>query len=154
MKKFPDRSQRAYSDRRAVALFLISVGIACLLGRGAPQVFSRTQAQKKAGGTLTFTARVGYQYATEEVRWHHRIWPKESPGPKPPLDAIISQRQIEQKVEAYLRKSQLIADHRGWPISAGELQAEMERMATHSKQPDVLRELFAALGNDPLVIAE
>ena len=27
-------------------------------------------------------------------------------------------------------------------------------MANHSKQPEVLRELFAALGNDPLVIAE
>src|SRR5206468_12649582 len=34
------------------------------------------------------------------------------------------------------------------------LQAEMERMAQHSKQPEVLRELFAALGNDPFVIAE
>src|SRR2546423_11133857 len=30
----------------------------------------------------------------------------------------------------------------------------MERIANHTKQPGVLRELFAALGNDPLVIAE
>ena len=30
----------------------------------------------------------------------------------------------------------------------------MDRMAKHSKQPDVLRELFEALGNDPFVIAE
>ena len=30
----------------------------------------------------------------------------------------------------------------------------MDRMARHTKQPDVLRELFAALGNDPYVIAE
>src|SRR6266478_9567463 len=30
----------------------------------------------------------------------------------------------------------------------------MERMASHTKQPGVLRELFAVLGNDPLVIAE
>ena len=30
----------------------------------------------------------------------------------------------------------------------------MERMASHTKQPEVLRELFAALGNDPFVIAE
>ena len=27
-------------------------------------------------------------------------------------------------------------------------------MAQHTKQPEVLRELFAALGNDPFVIAE
>jgi hypothetical protein len=30
----------------------------------------------------------------------------------------------------------------------------MERMAAHTKQPEVLRELFEALGNDPFVIAE
>src|SRR4030095_15366023 len=34
------------------------------------------------------------------------------------------------------------------------LQTEMERMASHTKQPEVLRELFAALGNDPFVVAE
>jgi len=30
----------------------------------------------------------------------------------------------------------------------------MDRMAQHTEQPEVLRELFAALGNDPFVIAE
>ena len=30
----------------------------------------------------------------------------------------------------------------------------MERMAKHTKQPEVLHELFDALGNDPFVIAE
>ncbi|MFZ3375406.1 MAG: hypothetical protein WA183_07615, partial [Chthoniobacterales bacterium] len=34
------------------------------------------------------------------------------------------------------------------------MQAEMERMAQYTKQPEVLRELFEALGNDPFVIAE
>jgi len=34
------------------------------------------------------------------------------------------------------------------------LQPEIERMAQHTKQPEVLRELFEALGNDPFVIAE
>jgi hypothetical protein len=36
----------------------------------------------------------------------------------------------------------------------GELQAEMDRMAQHTKQPEVLCELFEALGNDRFVIAE
>src|SRR5262249_43446632 len=35
-----------------------------------------------------------------------------------------------------------------------QLQAEMDRMAKKTKQPDVLHELFEALGNNPLVIAE
>jgi hypothetical protein len=35
---------------------------------------------------LTFADRVTYERAIEEVYWHHRIWPKERPDPKPPLD--------------------------------------------------------------------
>jgi N-acetylneuraminic acid mutarotase len=97
---------------------------------------------------------VAYQHAIEEVYWRHRIWPKENPQPKPPLDAAISREQIEKKVTGYLRKSQLVAGQRGSPITASELQDEMDRMASHSKQPEVLRELFAALGNDAFVIAE
>ena len=27
-------------------------------------------------------------------------------------------------------------------------------MASHTRQPEVLRELFAALGNDPFIVAE
>ena len=30
----------------------------------------------------------------------------------------------------------------------------MDRMARHTKQPEVLREIFESLGNDPFVIAE
>jgi len=47
-------------------------------------------------------------------------------------------------VEAYWQK----------PITPEQLQAEMERMARDTKQPEVLRELFEDLGNDPFVIAE
>ena len=103
---------------------------------------------------LTFEERVAYQYAIEEVYWRHRIWPKDNTSPKPSLDVVVSQHQIEKKVEDYLRKSQLVADQRGSPITASELQAEMERMAAHTRDPDMLRELFEVLGNDPFVIAE
>src|SRR5438552_13791312 len=116
--------------------------------------FALGQRQAHAQRTLTFAQRVAYQRAIEEVYWRHRIWPKENPGPKPPLDAIISQRRIEKKVEDYIRKSQLVAAQRGSPITASELQAEMERMAAHTRRPEVLRELFETLGNDPFVMAE
>src|SRR5207253_7571545 len=39
-------------------------------------------------------------------------------------------------------------------ITGRELQTEMERIPTHTKEPVVLGELFEALGNDPIVIAE
>src|SRR5947209_14308195 len=104
--------------------------------------------------TLTFADRVAYQRAIEEVYWQHRIWPKANAGPKPPLNKVMSQAQIEKKVEDYLRDSQALEDYWQRPITPDQLQAEMERMASHTKQPEVLQELFAALGNDPFVIAE
>ena len=66
----------------------------------------------------------------------------------------MTQPQLEEKVEDYLRNSQVLEDYWQRPITAEQLQAEMERMAQHTKQPEVLRELFEALGNDPFVIAE
>src|SRR4029450_1489434 len=50
--------------------------------------------------------------------------------------------------------SQALADYWQRPITPDQLQAEMERIASHTKQPGVLREIFAALGNHPFVIAE
>ena len=113
-----------------------------------------TQPENLSRRTLTFAQRVSYQRAIEEVYWRHRIWPKDNPQQKPPLAAIVSEAQLERKVEDYLRKSQLVTDQWQSPITASEIQAEMERMAAHTKQPEVLRELFEALGNDPFVIAE
>ena len=61
---------------------------------------------------------------------------------------------MEKKVADYLGNSQALEDYWQRPITAEQLQAEMDRMAQHTKQPEVLRELFEALGNDPFVIAE
>ena len=108
-------------------------------------------------GTLSFAERVAYQRAIEDVYWRHRIWPRnrgERPDPKPSLDAVMSQVQLEKKVSDYLRKSQALEDYWQRPITAEQLQAEMDRMAKHANQPEVLREVFEALGNDPFVIAE
>jgi hypothetical protein len=103
---------------------------------------------------LTFADRVAYQRAVEEVYWQHRIWPKENPRPKPSLDEVMSQEQIQREVQEYLHNSQLLADQWQRPIMPEQLQAEINRMASHTRQPEVLRELFAALGNDPFIVAE
>src|SRR5262245_58580523 len=104
--------------------------------------------------TLSFAERVSYQRAIEDVYWSHRIWPNERRDPKPSLDAVMSQVQMETKVGDYLRESQALEADWHRPITAEQLQAEMDRMAQHTNQPQVLREVFAALGNDPFVIAE
>jgi hypothetical protein len=116
--------------------------------------FGLSQHQPLGQRTLTFAERVAYQRAIEDVYWRHRIWPKERPDPKPSLDVVMTQTQMKKKVADYLRKSQALEDYWQRPITAKQLQAEMDRMAKQTKQPEVLRELFEALGNDPFVIAE
>src|SRR5437016_2627723 len=146
MQRQPAPSIKAHLIRGAFyVLLLISVS-------AIP--FALSQSQARGQRSLTFAERVAYQRAIEEVYWRHRIWPKEHPDPKPSLDAVISQAQLEKKVADYLRKSQALEDYWHRPITAQQLQAEMDRMAQHTKQPEALRELFEALGNDPFVIAE
>src|SRR5438093_6936179 len=121
---------------------------------GANAQESAASAGAPAIRKLMFADRVAYQRAIEKVYWRHRIWPAANASPKPPLDKVMSQAQIEGKVEDYLRNSQALEDYWRRPITPDQLQAEMERIASHTKQPGVLRELFAALRNDPFVIAE
>src|SRR6266478_5749041 len=143
---------------RSVFYLLLLLGICAIPFALAKRSFDgRTTPatpSKQTQRTLTFADRVAYQCAIEDVYWRHRIWPKEQSGPKPPLEKIMSQAQIEKKVEDYLRNSELLEQYWQRPITPDQLQAEMERMASHTKQPGVLRELFAVLGNDPFVIAE
>src|SRR5436190_3837754 len=136
-------------------LALLLCAAACSIVTGTLLAFFGPEAPSNLSQrTLTFAERVAYQRVIEEVYWRHRIWPKERRDPKPSLDAVMSQAQLENKVADYLRESEELEDHWQRPISAQQLQAEMDRMALHTKQPEVLHELFEAIGNDPFVIAE
>src|SRR5438876_3641788 len=139
---------------RAIVALLLCATAAGLTSSGALLAMSQHEAPGRGQRTLTLEERVSYQRAIEEVYWRHRIWPKERPDPKPSLAAVMPPAQLEKKVEDYLRNSEALEDYWQQPLSAEQLQAEMERMAQHTKQPEVLRELFEALGNDPFVIAE
>ena len=141
----------------SLQLVLCSVAV-CSMITGTLLAFFHPEAPAKAshpaGAGLTFAERVAYQRAIEEVYWRHRIWPTSNASAKPPLDKVMSQAEIEKKVEAYLRESQALEDYWQSPITPDQLQAEMERIASHTRQPGVLREIFDALGNDSLVVAE
>jgi hypothetical protein len=108
-------------------MLLVCAAASCAIVSGALLAFSRPETPAKVPRrTLTFAERVAYQRASENVYWRHRIWPKERPDHKPPLDAVMSQAQLEKKVADYLRKSQALEDYRRQPITAEELQAEMD----------------------------
>jgi hypothetical protein len=137
-------------------LFAVAIGGAgiCTLVsvRGAP--IDSEASTTAFPRTLTLAERVEYQRKIEEVYWRHRIWPKERADAKPALETVMSRGQIEEKVRDHLRNSGVLEFYWQQPISSEQLQAEMERMAQNTKNPEMLRELFEALGNDPFIIAE
>ena len=159
MKKQINPSIKAQILRSAFYLLLLVAVSAIPFALAQPR--SRGTAKRsvaasaiRADRTLTFADRFAYQHAIEDVYWRHRIWPEENAQPKPSLEEVVSAAQIEKKVEDYLRDSQALETYWQKPIAPEQLQAEIERMARDTKQPEVLRELFEALGNDPFVIAE
>ena len=103
--------------------------------------------------TLTFEDRVTAQKVIEQVHWSHRIWPKENPAPRPPLSAVMSDEEIRLRVEDYVRKANAIEKFWQQRLTDEQLQAEIDRMIRDSRDTMTLRELFVALGNDPLLIA-
>ncbi|HEX7955825.1 MAG TPA: hypothetical protein VF508_02725, partial [Pyrinomonadaceae bacterium] len=132
----------------ALASFFI-LALACLTAG-----LSSFTSQAAAARTLTLEERVAHQRAVEEVYWRHTVWPSENKGPKPSLDEVMPLAATRAKVEDTLRKSQALAQQWGRPVSPEQLQAELERMARETRRPETLRELFAALGDDPFLVAE
>lgn len=103
---------------------------------------------------ITLEERVKAQEAIERVYYSHRIWPKENPQSRPPFEQMVPHSAIEAKVADYLKKSAALSQFWHRPITEGQLQAELERMAKGTKDPATLVELFGALNNDPDLIAE
>ncbi len=87
---------------------------------------------------LDFEQRVAAQRAIEQVYWSHQIWPKENPSQKPALSAVMSDEAIRAKVGDYLKKSNALATIWKRPVTAEQLQAELDRMAKSTRDAETL----------------
>src|SRR5881296_302309 len=86
---------------------------------------------------LTFEERVAAQRAIEQVYWNHRIWPEGNPMSKPPLSAVLSDATLRGTVVRSLEESNALDQVWRRPISASQLQAELDRMVKSTRAPDV-----------------
>ena len=106
VKKKSTTSQSGFFSSRLLIAVLLCGAVGCLVVAGtsratagkAASLYSEAPANASQRA-LTFAERVSYQRAIEDVYWRHRIWPKESPDPKPSLDAVMTQAQLEKKVD-------------------------------------------------------
>ena len=69
-------------------------------------------------------------------------------------EIVATDEMLRRKAEEGLRKSEALRVLFDREITAEQLQRELDRMAAHTKDPALLRALFAALGHDPVRIAE
>jgi N-acetylneuraminic acid mutarotase len=90
----------------------------------------------------------------EAVRWSHRMWPSANAGAKPALDQILPADTFVARADDNARRITALRTYWGRTLSEREVQAELDRMARDSRAPEALREMFAALGNDPDRIAQ
>lgn len=107
-----------------------------------------------ASGSLSFEDRVAAQRSLERVAYEHRLWPKDNPGPKPPFEAFMTEDALFRKVEHTLRQSALLESRWRAPLTGEQLQAELDRMVSETRDAEALTELFLVLRNDPRLIAE
>ena len=97
---------------------------------------------------LSFADRVAAQRAIERVYYSHQM------AATAPFDEAIPKVVIEKKVRDSLRRSVVLEVFWGTPITADMLRREMDRMIRGTRMPQRLRELYAALGDDPILIQE
>ncbi len=101
-----------------------------------------------AARPLGFEERVDAQKAIERVRYSHQL------GAARPFEEAVPRNLIERKVQKYLKQSLALEEIWNTPITGEALRAEVARMARRTRMPGRLRELYAALGNDPFLVQE
>jgi hypothetical protein len=88
---------------------------------------------------LDLDAVVDCRFAIERILHERRDWPAANPGAKPAFESLVTRGDVARVVEASLRDARRLRH-----IDAPALQAELERMASTTQDPDLLAELFAA----------
>jgi N-acetylneuraminic acid mutarotase len=132
--------------KKFAAIILFALSAICALAS-----LSAASARR---GSLSFEERVAYQHRIEEVYWRHRTATQAKGEQVVPFAEAMPEETIREKVDDTLRKSAALDRYWKRPVTGAQLKAEVARMAAHTQQPAVLRELFTALDNDPTAIAE
>ena len=114
----------------------------------APTTGSSVDPQKVISDRASCLRAIG------EVYWDARIWPAVNPGPKPDFSAIIPPEYFSDEARKTLAMGLALESIFGRAIEPVDLQNELDRIAAKSRRPDLLRRIFASLGNNPEALAE
>ena len=90
-----------------------------------------------------FSVRCADRAAIERVYYNHRL------GEKPPFEQVLPPATLENLVWLDVRKETALMKIYGVEITPGLLEAEVQRINTTTRAPEILAEVKTALGNDP-----
>jgi hypothetical protein len=94
------------------------------------------------------TALVRDRAAIERVYYNHRL------GQKPPFEETLPPATLESLARQDLKKAAVLRKTYGVTITPAMLDAEVQRISTTTRAPEMLAEIKAALGNDPVRFAQ
>jgi len=100
------------------------------------------------GADLSFAERVAAQRIVERVYYSHQI------GAPRPFAEAVPDAVLESKVRRTLKLSLALEKFWNTPVTAEMLHREAERIALDSRLPGRLGEIYAALGNNPVLFEE
>ncbi|HEU5179505.1 MAG TPA: MopE-related protein [Candidatus Polarisedimenticolia bacterium] len=106
------------------------------------------QAARTHHSILTFEQRVQAQAAIERVYYTHQI------GTTRPFEEAVPRSVLEKRVRTYLAETAALETQWKTPVTTEMLHRELERIAARTRMSERLRELYAALGDDPFLIEE
>jgi hypothetical protein len=89
-----------------------------------------------------FAALCADRVAIERVYYHHRL------GDKPPFEVTLPRDTLERLVREDLRKEVALKKVYGVEVTPALLEAEVRRINTTTRAPEILAELKTALGHD------
>jgi N-acetylneuraminic acid mutarotase len=102
----------------------------------------------QAADTLEFEDRVRAQEAIERLYYSHRQ------GAARSFEETFPRSLLERRVRTYLQESAALETYWATRLRVEDLQAEWERMVNSTQEPQRLRALASALGDDPRLILE
>jgi hypothetical protein len=86
--------------------------------------------------------------AIERVYYNHRL------GQKPPFEQALTPATLENLVRLNLKKEAVLRNTYGVAITPAMVDGEVQRINTTTRAPEMLAEIKAALGNDPVKFAQ
>ena len=96
-----------------------------------------------AGPSEDFGVQCADRAAIERVYYQHRL------GEKPPFEQTLPRETLERLVRDDLRKEAALQKAYGVEVTPAMVAAEVQRINTTTRAPEMLAEIKAALGNDP-----